>query len=193
MSTPFEEAIARFNAVNAEDPTSIEVGGEPRPKELVAAERLETWVKKVAPEAGEALLLASRCQHLKRFAFPRSEYPEGRVGYLKWRKELSRKHADLACEVLAEAGVAEALIAQVRTINLKEGIKANPDTQAMEDALCLSFLAHDFAAFAAKYDDDKVVDIVQKTWRKMSERGHELALSLPFDERSQKLIERALS
>jgi hypothetical protein len=81
----------------------------------------------------------------------------------------------------------------VRAINLKEGLKTNPDNQTMEDALCLSFLEHEFAEFAAKHEDEKVVDIVQKTWRKMSERGHEVSLQLPLSGRAQVLVGRALS
>lgn len=171
MSDPFTTAIEQLNAINAEDPNQLEVDCERRPRELVAAERLEAWVLKVNPDASEALRLACRCQHLKRWAFPRSEYPEGRVGYLKWRKDLSKKHAGLAAEVFERAGISDEVRAQVRAINLKEGLKTNPDSQTIENALCLSFLEHEFAEFAAKHEDEKVVDIVQKTWRKMSERG----------------------
>jgi hypothetical protein len=193
MLDPLSAAITQFNQLNSEDPTLIQVGGETRPRELVQAERLEEWVLQVDPHASSALRLASRCQHLKRFAFPRSDYPEGRVGYLKWRKDLSKKHADLATQVLSGVGADPALISQVRAIVLKQAQKANPDGQAMEDALCLSFLQHEFSEFAAKHPDDKVVDIVRKTWGKMSARGHELALGLPLTGRAQALVEKALS
>ncbi|MGB5809939.1 MAG: DUF4202 domain-containing protein [Polyangiales bacterium] len=193
MYDPFSTAIEQLNAINAEDPNGLEVDREPRPRELAAAERLEAWVLKANPDASEALRLASRCQHLKRWAFRRSEYPEGRVGYLKWRKDLSKKHAGLAAEAFERAGISEEVRAQVRAINLKDRLKTNPGSQTMENALCLSFLEHEFAEFAAKHEDEKVVDIVQKTWRKMSERGHELALQLPLSGRAQILVGRALS
>lgn len=193
MNELIEAAIARFDDMNARDPNETIVDGNPRPKELVAAERLSVWVHRVEENASEALTLAARSQHLMRFSVPRSDYPDGRVGYLKWRKDLSRKHADLATEVLRDLGFSEETIAAVRAINLKEGLKTNPDTQAMEDALCLSFLEHEFSDFAAKHPDDKVVDIVQKTWRKMSERGHALALTLPLEGRAKELVLRALS
>lgn len=190
MSDPFTAAIEQLDAINAEDPNQLKVDGERCPGELVAAERLEAWVLKANPDASEALRLASCCQHVKRWAFPRGEYPEGRVGYLKWRKNLSKKHAGLAAEVFERAGISEEIRAQARAINVKEGLKTNPDSQTIEDALSLSFLEHDFAA---KHEDEKVVDIVQTTWRKMSERGHELALQLPLSGRAHVLVGRALS
>ena len=192
MNNLIASAHARFDLINSEDPNTVEVNGVARPRELLFAERLEAWVRKVDPTASDALLLASRCQHIKRWAFPRAEYPQGRVGYLKWRKDLTHKHAEIAATVMSELGITADTIAQVRAINLKEGLKTNPDSQAMEDALCLSFLEHEFAEFSAKYDDDKVIDIVQKTWRKMSPRGHELALTLPLQGRAKDLVGRAL-
>jgi len=193
MSDAISLAIEQFNTLNGEDPNQLEVDGEARPKELVHAERLEAWVRRVNPDASVALLLASRCQHLMRWTVPRSDYPEGRVGYLKWRKDLSRKHADRAGEVLRELSLDTTLIEAVRTINLKQELKTNPDSQAMEDALCLSFLAHEFVEFSEKHTDEKVVDIVQKTWRKMSERGHSLALELSLEGRAKSLVTQALS
>lgn len=188
-----ETAIVRFDAENSQDPHTVSEGGTTRPRELVFAERLSVWISRVVPEPSDALKLAARCQHLRRFAFPRSDYPEGRVGYLKWRKDLSHKHAELAGKILEELGFDEELRNQVRTINLKQQLKTNPDSQAMEDALCLSFLEHEFSAFADKHEDEKVIDIVRKTWRKMSERGHALALSLPLSGRAKDLVGIALS
>jgi hypothetical protein len=120
-------------------------------------------------------------------------YPEGRVGYLKWRKDLSKKHADLATKVLFDVGFDQAVIEQVRKINMKQELKTEPDCQAMEDALCLSFLEHEYSEFCAKHEDSKVIDIVQKTWRKMSERGHELALTIGLTGRAGELVQQALA
>jgi hypothetical protein len=193
VTDPVDQALARFNEQNAEDPTMLGAAGAERPRELVLAERLEEWVYRVVPEPSLALRLAARCQHLRRFAFPRCDYPEGRVGYLKWRKDLSKKHADLATELLRDVGFDEHVISAVRAINLKQELKVNSDSQAMEDALCLSFLQYEFADFSHKHPDDKVVDIVVKTWRKMSDRGRELALTIRLDGRAKELVERALS
>jgi hypothetical protein len=192
MNALVEKAIERFNAINAEDPIKVLASGKEVPRELLAAERLEAWVLRLEPQASDALRLAARSQHLRRWSVPRGDYPEGRVGYLKWRKDLSKMHADLASDVLRGLGAPEALISALRALNLKEGLKLNPETQTIEDALCLSFLDHEFAEFAEKHEDDKVIDIVQKTWRKMSERAHAAALSLPLEGRAKDLVGRAL-
>jgi hypothetical protein len=188
-------AIAAFRAHNAQDPNRVLDAGVERPKELAAAERLAAWVERLEPSASEALVLASHCQHLCRWELPRGDFPEGRIGYLTWRKALARRHAARAAAILRDVGYDDALINEVRAINLKQGLHANPDTQTMEDALCLSFLEFELDEFARKHDDAKVVDIIQKTWGKMSERGHaraiELAPSLP--PKAAALVRRALA
>lgn len=192
MNEIVSKAIERFNAQNAQDPNKLTFAGEERPRELARAEQLEAWVLRLQPEANDALRLAARCQHLARWTVPRSDYPEGRVGYLKWRKDLSKKHAELSTNILRELGAPLELIESLRAINLKEGLKTNPDTQTIEDALCLSFLQHEFTEFAEKHDDEKVIDIVQKTWRKMSERAHTEALGIALEGRAKDLVGRAL-
>jgi hypothetical protein len=188
----FEQAIAAFDAANAEDPHRLVVGNEPRPRELVHAERLSTWVERLAPNASEPLRLAARCQHIRRWQIPRASYPAGRVGYLQWRTELARFHADTAASILDELGYEREIIDAVRRINVKQGIRSNPDTQTMEDALCLEFLESEFEDFARKHPPEKVIGIVQKTWKKMSPRGQELALNLPLSEPTGALVTRAL-
>lgn len=188
-----DRAIAAFRAENSQDPNSVHDGGRARPKELVDAERLAAWVLRIEPDASEALVLASHCQHLRRWELPRTDFEPGRIGYLKWRKALARMHADRGSEILRTVGYDEATVAAVRAINLKQGLHTNPDTQTMEDALCLSFLEHELAEFADKHPDDKVVDIIAKTWGKMSERGHRFALELSLPPRARALVERALA
>lgn len=190
--TRFEQAIAAFDAANAEDPHRLVVGNEPRPRELVHAERLSAWVERLAPNASEALRLAARCQHIRRWQIPRASYPAGRVGYLQWRTELARFHADTAASILEELGYEREIIDAVRRINVKQGLRSNPDTQTMEDALCLEFLESEFEDFARKHPPEKVIEIVQKTWKKMSTRGQELALNLPLSEPALALVTRAL-
>jgi hypothetical protein len=185
-------AIAEFDRLNSEDPSRIDVNGEPRPRELVFAERLSRWVERVAEQPSEPLRLAARCQHLRRFERPRSGFPEGRTGYLAWRKELSRFHAEGAERVLRSVGYDDETIERVRRIVLKRALKQDPDAQAMEDALCLAFLEHELGDFAARHPDEKVVEIVAKTWLKMSSRGHELAAELPLGDREAALVRRAL-
>lgn len=188
----FERAIASFDRANAGDPVSIELDGRRRPRELVQAERLSACVDRLRPDAPEALRLAARCQHIRRWEIPRETYPEGRVGYLEWRKALSRFHADCASDILREAGYDDETIERVRTINHKSGIKRDPDVQTMEDALCLVFLEHELEEFAAKHPKEKVVDILQKTWRKMSDEGHRHALALPLSDEALSIVSEAL-
>jgi len=189
----FQAALSAFDRANAEDPHTLNVAGELRPRELVDAERLAAWVERLAPDASEALRLAARSQHIRRWQIPRSSYPSGRVGYLQWRTQLGRFHADTVTRLLQEIGYEPELIDAVRRINLKQGWHSNPDTQTMEDALCLAFLEFEFLEFCAKYPAEKVIEVVRKTWKKMSGHAHELALTLPFTDKSLELVKRALT
>lgn len=189
----FERAMGAFERENAADPSCVVADGVARPKEVVDAERLAAWVDRLDPGAPEALRLAARCQHLRRWEIPRATYPEGRLGYLEWRKALSRFHADSAAEILRGVGYDEATIERVRTINQKRALKVDPDVQTMEDALCLAFLEHELDDFARKHSAEKLIDILQKTWRKMSERGHGLARGIAFSPGVAPLVARALA
>ncbi len=189
----FERAVSAFDRANCEDPRTLLSDGQLRPRELVNAERLSAWVVQLAPNASETLQLAARCQHICRWQMPRSAYPAGRVGYLQWRTQLARFHADTAARLLAECGYEQDTIDAVRRINLKQNMRSSPDMAIMEDALCLSFLQFEFDEFIAKYQPEKAVEVVQKTWKKMSERGHQFALALPFSATARELVMRALA
>jgi hypothetical protein len=192
-SERFQRAIEAFDRANAEDPQALSVAGQLRPRELVAAERLSAWVLRLDANASEALRLAARCQHIRRFTIPRASYPEGRVGYLQWRRQLAHFHADTAARLLEEAGYDAPLIDAVRRINLKQNLRTQRDSQTMEDALCLAFLDFDFAEFQAKYPTEKVIEVVHKTWQKMSPRAREIALGLAFSAESLEIVKRALA
>lgn len=182
--------FAAFDAQNARDPRQIAVGDELRPRELVDAERLSAWITRLVPDASIPLRIAGRCQHLRRWETPRTQYPEGRAGYLAWRAALHRIHAEHAVATLREHGWDEATIEAVRRIVEKQ---PGPDTQHMEDALCLSFLEHESDAFASKHDDATMVRILRKTWRKMSPRARQIALGLPLAAPVAGLVERAVA
>lgn len=186
-------AIARFDAVHAQDPTPDPSDASGRSHALVEAERLSAWIDTLAPSASEELRLAARCQHIGRFRVPRSSYPEGRVGYLKWRTDLGRMHADTAADILRNVGYGEQTIERVTRIVRKQGLTTDSDVQAMEDALCLSFLEHEYPVFSEKHDDEKLVTILRKTWRKMSVEGRRHALELPLAGRALELVRRALA
>jgi hypothetical protein len=192
MNERFSQAIARIDAANAADPNLIDSNGQDRPLEIVHAERRTHWIAQLTGnEASEALRLAARGQHIERWTIPRDSYPRDRIGYLKWRTDLKNYHADRTAEIMAEVGYDEAIIDRVKDLIQKKSIKRDPEAQAIEDALCLVFLETQFSAFAKK-EADKIIDILRKTWPKMSPQGQQLALSLPLTEADRAIIEAAL-
>ena len=178
--------------LNAQDPNHRIVDGEVVPFELFFANKMTDWVFQLDPEASQVVRLAARCQHLCRWEIPRSSYPEGRVGYLNWRKDLKSFHADKSAEVLKEVGFDDASIERVRDINLKKDLHNDLDVQVIEDALCLVFIENQFDNLIAKTDDEKMISILQKTWSKMSDKAKGLASSLSLSENAQRLLNLAL-
>jgi Domain of unknown function (DUF4202) len=185
----FQAAIDRFDAANAQDPTLINGVAA----ELLYARRMSDWLGRMYPEASEALRLAARAQHIRRWMIPRSSYPMTRPGYHQWRTALYSYHADAAAEILQEVGYAEQTVGQVRSLLRKEKLKSDPEMQALEDVICLVFLENYFADFAAKHEEEKVLTILRRTWKKMSARGQAAALELPLSASARGLIEKALS
>lgn len=185
-SSRFDDASRHFALAHDQDPK-----GEARRYH----EHLSRWVERLEPGASEALRLAARCQHLGRYKIPRERFPMDVLGYKRWRSELARMHAAEAGAVLREVGYDEATIARVGELLVKKGLKSDPEVQTFEDAICLTFLETEAAAFAEKHDDDKLVGILGKTWAKMSPRGHAAALELAgnLPERLVRLLERALA
>jgi len=188
----FEAALRRFDEENARDPNTERVAGVPRPREWVYAERLTEWVLRLKPDASEALRLAARCQHLCRWMIPRSRYPMDRTGYLQWRTELKKFHAEKSGQILREVGYGEAMVSQVQALNLKKDFPRDPDSRILEDALCLVFLQFQCADLAAKTDADKMINALRKSWQKMTDPARKEALKLPFAAREKALLERAL-
>ena len=182
--TRFDATIGRIDAVNAQDPYG---------KELLYARRMTAWLGRIEPGASEALRIAARGQHVRRWAIPRSDYPMDRIGYLKWRTTLYKFHADELAGIMAQTGYDAETIARVGSLVRKERIKSDPEAQTLEDVICLVFLENYFAEFAASHDEEKVVNILRKTWGKMSERGRGVALTLEIPSAARRLVERALS
>jgi hypothetical protein len=190
--TRLETAFVRFDAANAEDPTEIDVGGCSRPAELVYGERMTAALQRLYPEASEALQLAARAQHLRRWTVPRESYPMDRPGYLRWRNDLKRKHAEWAGAILADCGYADAEIARVASLIRKENLKRDPEAQALEDVAAIVFLEHYAADFVPKHDAEKVVSILAKTLNKMSDHGRKAATELPVPPQFRDLVARAI-
>ena len=188
MNEKFDAAIRRFDDENARDPN--QENGHPR--ELLYAGRLTDWVLKLQPEASEALRLAARCQHICRWQSPRENYPATRAGYLKWRADLKRFHAEKSGAILREVGYDDDAIRRVQDLNLKKNFPADAECRVLEDALCLVFLEFQFAALAAKSDDEKMINALRKSWDKMTDAARAEALKLHFGDREKSLVERAL-
>ena len=189
MNEKFSTAIARFDAENSRDPNS-ENG---RPRELLYAERLTDWVLKLRPDAPETLRLAARCQHICRWESPRENYPMTKPGYLKWRADLKKFHAEKSGAILREAGYDDEAIGRVQDLNLKKNFPADAEVRVLEDALCLVFLEFQLAPLAAKSDDEKMVNALKKSWEKMTEAARAEALKLKYGEHEMQLIQRALA
>lgn len=188
----YAHARMLIDAAHAADPKLAPDG---RPAELVYADRMEAWVVRAAA-ADPLLRLAARCQHLERWSVPRVNFPDGKAGYLTWRKSLYKKQAARARELLIQAGVAASEADEAATWVSKTGLKANPGTQALEDAACLVFLENEIEAFAAQHADyprEKFVDIIRKTWKKMSPRGQELAKNLALPPAIGALVAEAIA
>ena len=200
MSNPelFERAAALIDAANQEDPNQESADGKAWPKELLYSQRMSDMLGRYAPDADDAMKLAVRAQHIQRWKSARSDYPEGRQGYLQWRTGLYKFHAETAAGLLSEAGYDEAFVARVKQAVGKRALKVNPDTQLLEDVTDLVFIEHYMLAFAQKhpeYDEAKWLDIVRKTWKKMSVRAQEFALSgaIKLPEPLVPLIQKAVS
>lgn len=178
-----ENVLAAIDACNARDPHG---------KELPYSERLTAWVFRLNAQPSEALRIASRGQHVGRWTIPRSAYPMDRPGYLRWREELKRFHAATVTGFMAKEGYPDSDQDTVRRIILKKNFQSDPDAQTVEDALCLVFLETQFEELRQKTPDPKMIDIIQKTWRKMSDHGKKAALSLKLPDAHVKLIQAAL-
>jgi hypothetical protein len=189
----FEAAIARFDAYNAEDPNQEIFKGESYPKELLYARRMTDWLHRVEPVASEALQLAARSQHIGRWQIPRNEYPLGVQGYNKWRNTLKKMHAEIAGQILQEVGYNGVTVARAQFLVQKRQLKLDPEVQLLEDVICLVFLENYFADFSRQHSEEKLVDIVRKTWQKMSPRGQQLALTLQIPEPELQIIQKALA
>ncbi|MBL9188055.1 MAG: DUF4202 domain-containing protein [Opitutaceae bacterium] len=181
-----------IDAAHAADPNRAADG---RPAELVYGERVEAWVARLVPAAAPHLRLAARAQHLERWLTPRATFPDGKAGYLAWRRSLYTKQAERARALALEAGVPAAEAAEIATWVSKTGLKTNPGTQALEDAACLVFLENEIGAFAAQHADyprEKFVDILRKTWRKMSPAAQSAALALDLPPAIAGLVREAV-
>ncbi|MCW4152388.1 DUF4202 domain-containing protein [Halomonas sp. 18H] len=193
MTSAFEQTLDAIDALHAQDPRSTTLDdGTTMPKELAYAQRMSKWLESVFDAPGELLQLAVRAQHLQRWQVPREDYDKGRVGYLTWRRDQGKRAGETTAKLMEKAGYSVEEAKRVAAMIGKKGLGRDPEVQALEDCACLVFLENYFADFSRKVEHDHMVRIVQMTWRKMSPRAHELALTLPMSPSSTALVKEAL-
>lgn len=187
----FELALQKFDEYNSSDPTSVKVEHREVPYNLLYGQRMSKMLVDYEPDANEALRLAARCQHIGRWEIPRKDFPMDRKGYLKWRSTLKIYHADISAKILKEVGYDDPTIQKVKDLLMKKRLKQDPDCQVLEDVICLVFLKYYFDDFSNEHEEDKLVNILQKTIKKMSERGVGEATNLPLSAKAKDLISKA--
>ena len=189
----FDRAIERFDAANREDPNREVADSVEQPKELLYACRMTAALDQFCPHASEPVRLAARCQHIRRWTIPRTDYPDGRDGYRRWRTNLARFHASTAGAILRDVGYDDATVARVESLLRKERLKSDPDVQLLEDVICLVFLSHYLPDFVPKQDEATLLGVLRKTWPKMSDDGRRAALALDLAPDLRALIARAIA
>ncbi len=192
-SMRLENALRLIDEANAKDPNAERFEGTYYPQALLYAMRMTKWLEALEPQASEVLRLAARSQHIRRWEIPRSDYPLDRRGYHQWRTHLYVYHGEKAAEILKEVGYGEETIARVRMLLKKQGLKSDTETQMLEDVACLVFLESYFWDFSRQHDEEKIIGILRKTWRKMSARGREFAREIPLSAGAEVLLRRALT
>jgi hypothetical protein len=189
---PLEKTLAAFDEANLQDPNREEVNGQMVAKEWIYSQRMSARLQVFCDKPSEALQLAARSQHICRWKIPRSDYPMDRAGYKKWRADLAVFHGETAGRIMAENGYDDESIQRVKDLLLKRGLKRDDEVQTLEDVVCLVFIEFYLEDFAQKHDEDKLIDIIRKTWNKMSTQGHEAALKLPLSANMLQLVTKAL-
>ncbi|ELR71377.1 hypothetical protein C900_02718 [Fulvivirga imtechensis AK7] len=187
------EVLAEIDQINKQDPRREAYEGVDMPKEYVYSLRMTEMMDSHYPEADELLKIAARGQHIKRWVIPRDEYPMDRKGYLQWRTKLKLMHGQLLTEIMQRHGYSIAETKKVADLVAKKKLHTDENAQKLEDIVCLVFLKYYFDDFAKQHPEEKVVDILRKTWKKMSEKGKEMAMELKLSEGAQRLIGTALS
>jgi hypothetical protein len=192
MITPFQKAIASIDAENAQDPNLELYQSESLPKELLYSNRMYEKLMDFYPNASEQLQISAKAQHICRWKIARESYPMDRVGYLKWREDLKKFHAQTTATILEKAGYSDDFIARVCFLIEKKLLKKDAETQLLEDVICLVFLEFYLEDFVQKHDKEKLKNIILKTWNKMSEKGHEQALKINYSADNLELIKESL-
>lgn len=191
-TTPFLNANTWIDTANAQDPNQEIYQSVIYPKELLYSNRMYEKLMDFYPNASEAVQIASKAQHICRWKIARDSYPMDRVGYLRWREDLKKFHAQTTAVILEKAGYPEDFIARVSFLIEKKLLKKDTETQLLEDVICLVFLQYYLEPFVQKHDREKMKNIILKTWNKMSETGHQEALKINYSTANLELIKESL-
>ena len=185
MTTKLQQTLQHIDLANASDPTNG--------TEILYSQRMLETLQAFEPDASDPLTLACYAQHVCRWKLARKDYPSGLTGYLTWRTDLAKLHAKILVNAMQEGGYDKADIERANSIIQKKKLKSDPEAQTLEDVSCLVFLNHYFDVFAKKHSEERIIDIVQKTWGKMSDKGHQAALALTLPPHLEKLVAKALA
>ncbi|KAI9841736.1 MAG: hypothetical protein M1837_000397 [Sclerophora amabilis] len=193
MASNYSDALALIDEAHAQDPKKVIVESNEIPYELHYAQKMTAYLDERDPTASQTLRLAVRAQHLRRWEIPRDTYPMNKQGYHAWRTFLKKRQADIAADICTRCGVAEDDVSRIAALIRKENLKKDEETQILEDVACLVFLDDQFEQFEQEHDEAKIISILKKTWVKMSDKGHELALQISMSERAKGLVAKALA
>ncbi|MEX2627988.1 MAG: DUF4202 domain-containing protein [Ilumatobacteraceae bacterium] len=188
----FTAAVAAIDAANGDDPTAVTVRGTTEPLALAHGRLAAEWVRRLDPEAADTIVLAARAHHLRRWEVPRSSYPEGRAGYLRWRRDQKRRHADDVGAILRDAGYGDDEVARVQALVRRDGLGEDAGSQLVEDAACLVFIETQLADVADRLDHDHLLEVIRKTARKMSPTALAAVATIPLGDDEQELLRAAL-
>lgn len=192
MTDRYDVAAASIDAANAADPTIVTVRGEPQPLALAHGRLAAEWIDRLVHDADDALRLAGRAHHLRRWEVPRSSYPDGRPGYLRWRRDQKERHGRDVAALLRAAGYDDHVVARVQALIRRDGLGHDPGAQAVEDAACLVFLETQLADLCTRLAHDHVVEVLRKTARKVSPEGLAAAATIPLSDAERALLAEAL-
>ena len=191
--TQLSKTLSIIDNLNKEDPVKVNTEHGQISKEILYSKRMQDRLNHFLPEAGETLQIAAYSQHVKRWSIPRSNYPMDRAGYKKWRTTLGQLHAETTAQAMLDTGYGEESVERVKYLLQKKGLKRDPETQALEDVICLVFIEYYLEDFATKHSEEKLIAIIQKTWKKMSTKGHAAALELTLPANLSALLKKALN
>ena len=198
MAPNVDKAFTLIDAAHSEDPNKLEVNGQQEPYEVHYAKLMTKYLQMHTPDPSPTVATACRAQHFRRWEIPRSSYPEGKAGYFKWRTFLKKRQAEQVKEICLQCDYSEEEAGQVASLIAKEDLKrggdtGDPDAQIVEDVACLVFLEDQFDAFEKNHDEEKIINILKRTWVKMGKRGQDLALAMNMSDRAKELVGKALA